>query len=200
MNRPRIIALTGRIGAGKTTAARVLEDLGYVRVRFAGPLKAMLQALGCSEDQTDGGLKEVPSELLCGKTPRQAMQLLGTEWGRNLIGDKLWLRAWLNEAVKHPYVVVDDARFANECAAVHELGGVIWTVVREGMMPQDHASEQQVLPSDGVIINNWSVEELGESVRHLLGHKPRRHAIAWRPTVTGTEAKLPAELDPTDGA
>ena len=43
----------------------------------------MLYQLGLGEAHIEGALKEVPCELLGGKTPRYAMQTLGTEWGRD---------------------------------------------------------------------------------------------------------------------
>jgi hypothetical protein len=46
---------------------------------------------------TSGDLKEVPVDCLDGQTPRRAMQLLGTEWGRTLSAD-LWINAWRRAA------------------------------------------------------------------------------------------------------
>ena len=59
-SKPVIIALTGPAGCGKTTVAKQLEGHGFVRVRFAGPIKAMLRALGLTEAQVDGDEKETP--------------------------------------------------------------------------------------------------------------------------------------------
>jgi hypothetical protein len=67
----------------------LVNHRGFARVRFAGPLKAMMAALGCTNAEIDGDRKEVPCDLLGGKSPRWAMQTLGTEWGRKLIGDDL---------------------------------------------------------------------------------------------------------------
>ena len=83
---PSVIAITGQAGSGKTTIAKHLElEYNYVRVRFAEVLKDMLLALGLTEEEINGDLKEKPCSLLLGKTPRHAMQTLGIEWGRNLI-------------------------------------------------------------------------------------------------------------------
>jgi hypothetical protein len=60
--------------------ATMMSTLGRWRqVKFAGPLKSMCMALGLTEAHIEGHLKEVPCELLCGQTPRHAMQTLGTE-------------------------------------------------------------------------------------------------------------------------
>ncbi len=47
-----------------------------------------------TEDKIEGSLKAKPCSLLAGKTPRHAMQTLGTEWGRNCIGDGFWINLW----------------------------------------------------------------------------------------------------------
>jgi len=145
----RLIALTGPAGSGKTTIARELETRGYVRVRFAGPLKAMLRALGLSEAQVDGDAKSEPTELLCGKTPRHAMQTLGEQWGRTWIGRDVWIRATMRtvddllEAGRD--VVIDDCRYDNEALAVRERAGAVVALARNGAgIEGAHGSEQGV--------------------------------------------------------
>ena len=87
----RLIAFCGYMGSGKSFAADYLiEKYGYTRVKFAGPLKDMLHTMGLTEEEIEGGDKDKPSDLLCGRTPRWAMQSLGTEWGRECIGENLW--------------------------------------------------------------------------------------------------------------
>lgn len=142
-----IIGFTGRIGHGKTTAAKYLENRwGFQRVRFAGALKEMMKCIGLTPEEIDGERKEYACDLLCGKTPRWAMQSIGTEWGRQLIGQDLWIRVW-QRAVQRiqpgHLIVVDDVRYENEAAAVRQLGGVVIRVARpiqEGTPL--HSSEQ----------------------------------------------------------
>ena len=82
MRSPELIGLVGAAHCGKTTVAILLSrEHRYVRLRFADTIKDMLRVLGLSDEQLDGNLKEVPTDLLYGKTPRWAMQSLGTEWG-----------------------------------------------------------------------------------------------------------------------
>lgn len=146
--RRTIIAFTGLAGSGKSTAAaHLVRHYGFHRVRFAGPLKNMMAALGCTEREIDGDRKEQPCALLGGKTPRYAMQTLGTEWGRDLITQDLWIRAWqkaVDELSPGTPVVVDDCRFPNEAEAVRAAGGVIVRIERPGAGTASvHASEQQ---------------------------------------------------------
>jgi hypothetical protein len=120
MKNPFVIGLCGLAGAGKTTAARFMEEeWAFERISFAGPLKAMCMAV-LSLSQSHGPLKEVPDESLCGKSPRQFMQLLGTEFGRELIGPDFWVRQWRAAVEKEcliegrGLIVADDVRFPNE--------------------------------------------------------------------------------------
>ncbi len=134
VRRPAIVGFSGLAGAGKSTAADVLiREYGFVRVRFAGPLKAMMAALyaeaGLDADdivqRIDGGMKEAPDPVLGGTSPRRAMQTLGAEWGRDLIARDLWISLWSRAAAMHSRVVVDDVRFDNEAAAIRALGGMV---------------------------------------------------------------------------
>lgn len=134
---PTLIGLCGPLGGGKSTAAKILfAKYGYTRMRFAGPLKEMLATIGLNTEQLDGSRKSEPdSKLLCGKTPRWAMQSIGTEWGRKLIGEDIWvnvvrekiisLRQSSERAGLKAMVVIDDVRFPNEVAMIRDLGGVL---------------------------------------------------------------------------
>ena len=143
----RLIGFAGRAGCGKSYAARALvERAGFERVRFAGPLKDMLRVLGLGDDEIEGHLKETPSALLCGQTPRKAMVTLGTEWGRDLIGPSLWIDAWARRAdgvlSAGGAVVVDDVRFPNEVAQIRARGGrVVWIDGGGAYPPANHVSE-----------------------------------------------------------
>lgn len=170
----RIIALTGLAGSGKTTAAKHLViGHGWHRVRFAGPLKAMMKALGLSYREIDGDLKEAPCALLGGKTPRHAMQTLGTEWGRDLITPDLWIRAWravLSAVPPGVNVVVDDCRFPNEAEAVRAAGGVIVRVEREGagQGAAGHSSEGYRVETGPVLTNNGTEQDFLCAVDDLI--------------------------------
>lgn len=173
-----IIAFTGLAGSGKSTAAaHLVNRYGYTRVRFAGPLKAMLAALGCTPDEIDGHLKETPCDLLCGKTPRQAMQWLGTEFGRDMIGPDLWIRAWKAALARTSGpVVVDDCRFPNEAAAIRAAGGVMIRIERPGAGAgaAGHSSEGQQLPAAATIHNTTSEKGLLYAVDELVSD------LGWR--------------------
>ncbi|WP_174875205.1 deoxynucleotide monophosphate kinase [Vogesella oryzae] len=142
---PKIVVLAGVAGSGKSTIAAELVKHGYQVVKFAGLLKDMIRALGLTDAEIEGDLKEKPCALLGGQTPRHAMQTLGTEWGRELIARDIWVNAWRRkvEAVlaSGGRVVVDDCRFPNELNAALALGGVAVRLVRDGAGTVAHASE-----------------------------------------------------------
>lgn len=152
-----IVALTGLKGSGKSEVAKHLVDnCGFVRGKFAGPLKEMLRALlrwqGADADEieemVEGSLKEEPSFYLNDATPRHAMQTLGTEWGRELIHPDLWvdieedrLERMHGRDVK---VVLDDLRFPNEVKFVERHKGVIWRVERPVEISSDDVAAQHI--------------------------------------------------------
>jgi hypothetical protein len=168
------VAFTGVAGSGKSTAAQYLvEHHGYTRARFAGPLKDMMRVIGLTEDEIEGHLKEKPCNLLQGKTPRHAMQTIGTQWGRDCIGPYFWIRLWrervLEVTSQAGRVVVDDCRFPNEAAAIRKLGGDIFKIEGRGGIAGSHASEQGAGVADVVIANDGTVEALQNAVRAALG-------------------------------
>ncbi|MEM9043527.1 MAG: deoxynucleotide monophosphate kinase [Pseudomonadota bacterium] len=186
----KLFAFTGKAGAGKSTAADALEHgLGFERVKFAGPLKAMLRAFyhECGvDDETierkiEGDLKETPCELLGGKTPRFAMQTLGTEWGRDQISPTLWVDAWRSRVAEELLfgrpVVCDDCRFPNECEAIEVLGGTIIEIVRPGVGDLldvgGHVSESGVEPHE-TIINDESTQAMQSAVLRRAFKEPSK--------------------------
>ena len=179
--RVRTIGFCGPAGAGKSTAAEhLMLRWGFQRVRFAGPLKAMMLSLGLDLDQVDGSRKEEPTPLLCGRTPRQAMQWLGTEWGRNLIGEGFWIAAWQAAVqaghLRHPsqgghhLIVADDVRFANEARAIRDRGGLVIRIERPGAGSAsggDHASERPDFVPDRIIRNTGDLAAFAKAIDEL---------------------------------
>lgn len=141
-----IIGLVGVIGSGKTTAANYLEVYhGFQPEKFAGPLKDMLRAIGLDDEEIEGRLKEAPCGLLCGVTPRHAMQTLGTEWGRDLISPDLWVNAWeyrVSDPIRRR-IVADDCRFPNEAQKLRDIGAKLVRIVPSygGYTPPDQAAD-----------------------------------------------------------
>lgn len=184
-NTTYVVALTGLAGSGKSTVAEYLNRrYDFTRIRFADPLKAAMRALGLSEAEVEGDLKSKPSPVLCGKTPRHAMQTLGTEWGRVLIDQNFWINLWLRRIDGKPLVVVEDCRFENEFAAVRALGGVTWRVCRPtvgeamGHVSETEQADQEV---DFNLLNNRGIRELYTKTEFALRESKKlfkeRHSV-----------------------
>lgn len=171
--RPRLIGITGLAGAGKSTAANLLvSSHGFRRLSLAQPVRDMLAALGVSPRQMSDE-KNTPIDWAGGKTPRQMMQTLGTEWGRGMVCQELWVNAtrrkvrqFLSEGRA---VVIDDVRFDNEAELVRELGGAVVEIIRPGLVRMGHASEAGVRRDlvDLVVCNDGSLEALSGAVLGL---------------------------------
>lgn len=152
---PRLVGLIGRKGSGKDTAALALLPKGYANVKFAGALKDMLRCLLLTqgvdaktvERMIEGDLKEEPTSLLGGRTPRYAMQTLGTEWGREIMDDALWVDIAIRKALQGP-TVITDVRFPNEMAAIKRAGGVCIGIKANWLSAQAGEHESEALVDD----------------------------------------------------
>lgn len=167
-----IIGLCGLAGSGKTRIAQALEERHhFIRLPFAGPIKEMARAFGLLSSELMGELKEEPCAALCGRTPRQFMQWLGTEFGREMIGPDVWVNAWRRGLARHledalvdgaPLrIVSDDVRFANEAGTIRALGGKVIRLTRPGAGSTSgagHPSEWMEFAADGDVANDASVE------------------------------------------
>jgi hypothetical protein len=177
VEHPRIIGLMGYAGSGKSAVGRELASYGFVGTKFAGPLKSMIRSLyeraGLPAAEIDrrieGDLKEQPDDLLLGRTPRQAMQWLGTNWGRDFFGGGFWVGMWAASLLPYARYFVDDCRFENEADAIRSRGGVVVLIKRPGVGPaNDHISEALPIEPDIVIHNDGSLADLRSRVREIV--------------------------------
>lgn len=174
-----IIGIAGKKGTGKDTAAETLGN--FKNLKMAGALKAMFRAFleyqemeqTTIERMVEGDLKEVPSKkYLCGKSPRVFMQLLGTEFGRDLIDEDLWVNSTMRKAENYTNVKFTDIRFPNEHEAVKQAGGITVRVERdtEEDSTSSHASEMFIdsLPVDYLIINDSTIDQLQSEMKEIV--------------------------------
>jgi hypothetical protein len=197
-----VYAFAGKRFSGKSTASKVLVDMGFVDAKFAEPLKNMMRAFyetcgvdkETAERKIEGDLKEVECPFLSGKTPRYAMQTLGTEW-RNMISTTLWSDIFVQRVesgVLGDKIVCSDYRFPHEAEALKRLGAQTYRIERAGLVDDAvsaHISESGVdkLPVGGVIPNNGTVEDLKRTVMVLVVATRYADDLVDREPVPGTE-------------
>ena len=182
-----IIGLHGKIQAGKTTAFEALqEEFKAKEFRFADGIKEMIASLlGCSVKALDNQVfksRQIPW-LKEGITPRVLMQTLGTEWGRNLIDEDIWVKSTLQKIEDYQkagggMAVITDVRFPNEFKALDERkDAFLIKIDRPGVDRSDpihqHISETALdhLPSeafDGYVVNNCDIEEFKRRIIFLV--------------------------------
>lgn len=187
MRLPTLLCIAGRAGVGKDTVADYLvKHHGYVKYRFADPLKKLLnERFGWTPEQWDDrSWKEAPQRH-CGSrstayypfedfSPRSWAQWLGTEVGRTIGGKDVWVNAmWRDYQERHPgqRMVVCDARFDNEAASFWARGGDVLHIERPGAPAvESHASEAGISEEfwSCSVMNDCPMEEFLARVMQAL--------------------------------
>jgi hypothetical protein len=148
-----IVGLVGFIGAGKGTVADLLvERHGFFKESYANSLKDACSIIfGWDREMLEGATPESRawreqkdewwSEKL-GKefSPRLALQLMGTEAGRDVFHPDLWVHTVMRRCERAPWnnYVIADVRFPNEINAIVNSGGKVIRV-RRGEDPEWYA-------------------------------------------------------------
>lgn len=171
-----LIGLCGAAGSGKGSVASFLVAEGFGEIAFADPIYAAVSAMtGISEEKLkDRAFKERQIAGI-GKSPRELLQLFGTEFGRNLIGESIWIDLAMQKVERYTTafvsVVISDVRFDNEAEAIRSAGGFVWRVVRDApsclnSLAAKHASEAGISSHliDSVITNNGTLGDLRAEV------------------------------------
>lgn len=187
MTLPPVIGLSGYARSGKDAVAKILvEEHGYVRVSWADKLRAALYALDPLVDFCPEagelvryshlidtiGYEAAKDDPRYGPEIRSLLQRLGTEAGRNVLGQNVWVDALVNTMENGKRYVIPDTRFPNEALAITErMAGEVWRVNRPGFTPTNsHPSETAL---DGwqfnVNLNNdGTLDDLRINVHYAL--------------------------------
>ena len=175
-----IIGISGFMGAGKDELADILvSKYGFKKTFMSEPLARALYALNPIIDCFFPGAAELSAELQYSspsrytryrdiadaigyteakKIPevRRLLQVLGTEVGRDIIGENTWtdiaartLTQWQADGIP---AVITGIRYRNELAMIRDLGGATVWIHRPGLtLPAKlalHSSETTVGPLD----------------------------------------------------
>lgn len=180
-----LIGITGKARSGKDTIADyLLQHKWFETISFANPVKRGIQAaFNLPADKLNEDKEQIIPEL--GYSKRQLYQLFGTEFGRNILGEDIWVKSaqlTLNKIVERshkqpgifidvPGVVISDVRFDNEAEFVKKNNGIIVEVRRESATAvNDHVSEAGINPMliDYVIENNGTIQQLNDRINEIL--------------------------------
>jgi len=175
----KIIGISGKKQSGKTTAAMFLNRMTpSVVVPIADGIKSIVKVcFGATEEQINGTDEQKNTLLPCEKTAREVMQLIGTDWFREL-DDRCWIM-YLEHTMHryHPQLfIIPDVRFANEVQFIQEGGeGHVIRLLRAPFANNDaHISETELDDApegffDAVIDNRaMSVDEQNAAVWELV--------------------------------
>jgi len=175
MKPPALIGIAGKARSGKNTMANFIQaEYGGYQYSFAGPLRRMLKA-GFGIDMDNNAYWQDNKETVIpafGKSPRQMMQTLGTEWGRNLVNRGIWLILAQQELFNRgPGMIVTDVRFEDEAEWIRNHRGVVIHIDRpNAAQVSTHNSENGVLvgPGDIQVHNAGALEDLQFAVSKLF--------------------------------
>lgn len=192
-----IIGLSGYARSGKDTVGDYLKlRHNFEKFAFADKLRECVLALnpivGVSKTfrSGDGGmsvaigpvrLNEVIEEYgwdgykesYYGDEIRGLLQRMGTEVGRNMIADDIWVRELDG---KRGNIIVTDMRFPNEYERVKRNGGQVWRINRPGTEPANpHISEVSLdnHDFDVTLTNDGDLEDLYFKVSEALANTKR---------------------------
>lgn len=189
--------MSGYAQSGKDTTAQILVDnFGFTRVAFADALRDSLYALNPFTDVmvTEVGdvsgqntrpvrVQEIIDQFGWDKAKvtfpeiRSLLQRLGTEVGREILGENIWVEIALRKAaaVNGP-VVITDMRFPNEYEAIDMARRTgtraeAWRIIRPGTKPVNAHPSETALDGhlfDVEIWNGNEIEDLEKIVKGIM--------------------------------
>lgn len=150
-----IVGMSGYAQSGKdTTGAVLVTEFGFERISFATPLYDMLYALNpwawwtAPHGETGWWSVQLIVDTFgweyakANSDVRALLQRLGTEAGREILGDDIWVKTAMSKVKPGGRYVFTDVRFPNEAKAIKDAGGQLWRVTRRGSNPVNaHPSE-----------------------------------------------------------
>lgn len=177
-----IIGLSGYAGSGKDTVAKILSDNhDFKQIAFADKLREFLYAMN---PIVGYNIAPVPLRTVIdlfgwqgykksefAESIRNIIRKAGTEAGRGVLGEDVWVNAVFNSISQNDDYVISDCRFRNEADAVRSKNGFVVRITRDSVRQDiSHSSETSLdgYLFDYIIENNGSIEELEEKVAVML--------------------------------
>jgi len=195
----RVVGLGGYAECGKDAVAGILQHAGWKRTYMSRPLEKALLVLDpwceITKAEADAMFGEGQVRVVgegsiwrysdlhtavgydlskkC-KDVREYLQKLGTEVGRNMFADDVWVRIGfkkIDKWLQHGHcAAITGIRFLNEMDALHERKGIAVWVNRPGYEPVNaHSSDNTLGPKDFDLIvdNDGTLHDLQKKVLTL---------------------------------
>lgn len=185
-----IVGLLGFIGSGKGTAGQMLKEVGFQPLSFASGVKDVTSVMfNWRRDLLEGDnessrfWREQPDEFWSARfgrpfTPREALQKMGTEVGRDIFHENFWVDRLEKYVESGENYVITDCRFFNEINFIHRMGGTTIEIQR-GVKPHWYDIARKANHGDvkainfmhnqsGVHSSEWSW--IGGDIDHIINN------------------------------
>lgn len=170
-----IIGLSGYARSGKDSVAELLVlNYGFKRVAFADGIRQALVALNpligslrLNDIVGEHGWEVAKST----DEVRRLLQVMGTEVGRKLIHEDVWVWRLFNQINEDDRIVIPDVRFPNEANMIKSRDGQVWRINRPSHHAvNDHISEHAMdtYMVDRAIFNSGTLDDLADEVFMLM--------------------------------
>ena len=167
-----IVGIFGKKGHGKDTIADYLvQKYNFHKLTYAEPIKKICKDIFSlsNEQLTNHGLKEIVDPRW-DKSPREIMQLIGTDLFRKTFSNNIWVNILREKAklllLEGKNIVISDIRHTNELEHLFTLSNnvLIFNVIRDikDEKEDNHPTEQFHYEKNIPIekIYNTTLEEL----------------------------------------
>lgn len=171
-----IIGLSGYARSGKDTVAELLVlNYGFKRLAFADGIREALLAL--NPILHDGHrLNELVGmygwEVAKAKDEvRRLLQVMGTEVGRKLINEDVWVWLLFNKVNTNERIVIPDVRFPNEARMIEQQGGEVWRINRHNHSAVNNHISEHALDNHmfkRVVYNDNTLDDLSDEIFMLM--------------------------------
>lgn len=180
-----LFAFSGLKGSGKDTAAAVLvREYGFTKIAFADAVRELALTIDPLIPSPNTGyhyrlsymvrtygwdqIKRLIPEV------RRLLQIIGTEGGRAMVGDNVWVdilaKRYPDIASDSVRYVITDCRFDNEVEFVRNNGGKLVWIDRPGIVSDGHASESEHIRdlASVVVYNTQDVDVFQNTIRQIV--------------------------------
>ena len=180
-----LIGITGKIAAGKDTAADYLCNThGFKRMSFAGSLKdSVASVFNWDRELLEGATKEsrewresidqwwATRLNIPHLTPRWVLQYWGTEVCRRGFHNDIWVASIERKLFDTKEdIVITDCRFPNELAAIKNAGGITIRIER---------GPKHIWEDFATVFNNTDNVELRVDILSVLENEHHIHASEY---------------------